>query len=391
MPFRNRIRLPFYITRAQFPSEQNVFRRADGSTKTLSAVVRKVYEGETSWLPEAIHERLKIALMHDDVTIEGYRYLGGVSVEGEYDIDWQRYLDYPIAKAEFKVQVTPFNYSNDNCQTCDEATQLSLEDDTITGPYEVLEEGQEYQYNVFANDSICCSPVTAEIVTINSTYVDSATIDATSGIVTITMKATTPSATLANLLTYRVTCPNGGYDDADVFANVNGSEEVCEAPTNLQIVSTSETEAEISWDAVIDATEYDWQLFLASDLFNPVQTGSEATNSETLTGLTPGTDYVFYIQTDCGDGDTSAFSNIPFTTEGEAEEGCGQYEVCNGPFDPEVEGSQTITVTYINCAGDLANTILVANQCKLICALETSPGNPVSIINADSVTYIGPC
>lgn len=391
MPFRNRIRLPFYITRPQFPSEQNIFRRADGTAKTLSAVVRKVYEGETNYLPADLHERLKIALMHDDVTIEGYRYLGGVSPEGDYDIEWNRFLDYPLGKAEFKVQVTPFNFSNDNCQTCDEATQLSLEDDTITGPYETLEEGGDYTYNVFANDSICCSPVTAEIVSINSTYVASASIDATSGIVSITMKAEMPSATLANLLTYRVTCPNGSYDDADVFANVEGSVDVCEAPSNLQIFSIDETEAEISWDSVVGATEYDWQLFLASDLFNPVQTGSVATSPVTLTGLTPGTEYVFYIQTDCGDGDTSEFTNIPFATDGEPEGGCGQYQVCNGPFDPEVEGSQTITVTYINCAGDLANTILTANQCKFICALEESPGVPVSIINAESVTYIGPC
>lgn len=391
MAFKNKIRLPFYITRPQFPTERNVFRRADGSTKVTFAIVRKVFEGETDNLPKEIHERLIIALSHDDVTIEGRYYLGGVELDSDYDIDWNKFLDFPLAKAGFKVQVTPFNYSNDNCQTCDEASQLSLEDDTITGPYEVLEEGQEYQYNVFENDSICCSPVTAEIVTTNSTYVDSASIDASTGIVTITMKATIPSAILANLLTYRVTCPNGSYDDADVFGNTEGSEEVCEAPSGLVIDSTGETEAEISWSVVAGATEYDWQLFLASDLFNPVQTGSSGTNSVSLTGLTPGTEYVFYVQTDCGGGSSSAFSNIPFTTDGESTGGCGQYEVCNGPFDPEVEGSQTITVTYINCAGDLASTILTANQCKFICALETSPGNPVSIINADSVTYIGPC
>jgi hypothetical protein len=386
MPFRNRVRLPFYITRPQFPTEQNVFRLADGSSKTLSAVVRKVYEGETNYFPEALHERLVIALKHDDVTIEGYRYLGGVSTEGDYEIEWNNFLDYPIAKASFKVQVTPFNYSNDNCQTCDVATQLSLEDDTVTSPYEVLEEGQEYEYNVFTNDSICCSPVTAEIVTINSTYVDSASIDATSGVVTITMKATTPSATLANLLTYRVTCPNGSYDDADVFANVDGSEEVCEPPSNLLIISADETEAEISWDTVVGATEYDWQLFLATDLFNPVQTGSEATNSATLTGLTPGTEYVFYVQTDCGDGDLSTFSNIPFETTGESV-GCGMYEI----FIFGGEPFEYTEVTHMSCAGNQVNAFVQNQSSTVICSMESAPGVPVQIIGADDIQYLGPC
>lgn len=386
MAFKNRIRLPFFITRPQFPSESNVFRLADGSSKTLSSIIRKSYEGQTDWLPEVIHERLKIALSHDNVNIEGSRYLGGVSIDDSYDISWNDFLDFPLAKAEFKVQVTPFNYSNGNCQTCDEATQLSLDDDTVTGPYEVLEEGQEYTYNVFANDSICCSPVTAEIVTINSLYVASASIDATTGIITITMQVTMPSATLANLVTYRVTCPNGSYDDADVFGNVSGSEEGCEAPSSLVIDSSSETEAEISWGSVIGASEYDWQLFIASDLFNPVQTGSSATNSVSLTGLTPGTEYVFYVLTDCGGGSTSPYSNISFETTGESV-GCGSYEV----FIFGGEPFEYTQITHMSCQGNLVNAFVPNQSSTVICSMESAPGVPVSIIGADDVQYLGPC
>lgn len=386
MAFKNRIRLPFYVTRPQYPSERNVFRRADGSTKVQSVIIRKVFEGETDNLPKEIHERLIIALSHDDVTVEGRYYLGGVSLESDYDIDWQRFLDFPLAKAEFKAEATPFNYSNDNCQTCDEATQLSLDDDTVTGPYESLEEGQEYEYNVFANDSICCSPVTAEIVTTNSLYVASATIDALTGIVTITMQATMPSATLANLLTYRVTCPNGSYDDADVFANVSGSEEACEPPSSLVIDSTADTEAEISWGSVAGATEYDWQLFMAADLFNPVQTGSTATNSVSLTGLTPGTEYVFYVLTDCGEGDTSPYSNIPFETTGESV-GCGMYEV----FIYGGEPGEYSQVTHMSCNGNLANAFVQNQSSTVICSMESAPGVPVQITGADEIQYLGPC
>lgn len=390
MPFKNRIRLPFYVTRPQYPREANVFRRADGSTKVQSVIIRKVFEGETDNLPKEIHERLIIALSHDDVTLEGRYYLGGISLDGDYDIDWNKFLDYPLAKSAFKVQVTPFNYSNDNCQTCDEAAQLSLEDDTITGPYETLDEGQEYEYNVFANDSICCSPIIAEIVTYDSEYIASATISAASGIITITMQAAMVSATLANILTYRVTCPNGGYDDADVFANINGSVEppTCETPSNLQVTDITETGATLTWDSVPGSESYSWQLYLAADLITPIDSGTELTNSVSLTGLTPGTDYVFYVQTNCSDS-SSGFANTPFSTTGESEGGCGEYEICN-----VTDGIGTISVTYMNCAGAYTNTFIPHNSCTTICAMEDSPGSPVDIFSGGgdiTIEYIGPC
>jgi hypothetical protein len=391
MPFKNRIRLPFYITRPQFPRESNVFRRADGSTKVQSVIIRKVFEGETDNLPKDIHERLIIALSHDDVTIEGRYLTTGTSLDGDYDIDWNKFLDHPLAKASFKVQVTPFNYSNDNCQTCDEASQLSLEDDTITGPYETHEEGQEYSYNVFANDSICCSPVTAEIVTYDSLYVASASISAASGIVTIVMQATMPSATLANLLTYRVTCPNGSYDDADVFANINGSEPPpsCETPSNLQVTGIAETGATITWDFIAGPVLYVWQLYLASDLITPINSGVSLTNSVIFSGtLMPGTDYVFYVQTNCTDS-SSGFANVPFSTLGESTGGCGQYEICNVS-----EGIGTISVTYMNCAGSYTNTFIPHSSCSTVCALEDSLGSPVDIFSGGgdiTIEYIGPC
>lgn len=388
MPFKNRVRLPFYITRPQYPSEQNVFRRADGSTKTLSAIVRKTYEGETDYLPEAIHERLKIALAHDDVTIEGQRYLGGLSVDGDYDIDWSKFIDFPLAKAAFKVQVTPFNYSNDNCQTCDEATQMSLENDTVTGPYEALDEGQEYEYNVFANDSICCSPITAEVVTTNSLYVESATIDASSGIVTVLLKDNIPSATLANLLTYRVTCPNGGYDEADVFANISGSVEVCLVPTSFILSAVDETTATVSYSDPSDANNFNWQLYLASDLITPVQTGSTTSESVSLTGLTPGSDYVFYIQAVCAEDNMSEFSTFDFSTIGEPTAGCGRYQVT---YNDGTHNRTSTTVTYINCAGIETDITIINLQTRFICALESEPGNPVEIIGGTSFEYVEPC
>jgi len=393
MSFHNRVRLPFYITRPQFTEERNTFRLANGQTKVQSLVIRKIYEAEVNWLPEEIHERLKIALAHDSVTIEGYKYLTGTGVvaEADYEIAWQtNMLDYPLAKATFKAEITPYNYSNDNCQTCDEATQLSLEDDTITGVYESIEEGSTTEYNVFANDSICCKPITAEIVSINSLFVDSATIDAASGIVEIVLLSTTPSGTNVNLLTYRVTCPNGSYDEADVFANVSGSEETCMAPASLDAGSVSSTGATPNWFDLPspEPESYNYQLFLSSDLLTPIDSGNTNQTSVNYTDLEPGTCYTFFVQSVCEGGGLSEFISIEFCTA-EEETSCGRYEVCYN--DGSGERGPFTTITYTNCAGTEVDTIVFNMACKIICMLENSASEPFSIVGATSIEYIEPC
>lgn len=391
MSFRQRVRLPIYVTRPQFPDETNLFRLANGQTKVQSVIIRKVYETETDWLPEQWHERLKIALKHDNVTIEGYRYLGGVAVDGDYDIAWQtNMLDYPLAKAAFKLEVTPYNYTNDNCQTCEEATQLALVDDTITGTYESLDEGSTTEHNVFANDSICCKPITAEIVTINSTYVDSAEIDATTGVVTITLHSTTPSGSNINLLTYRVTCPNGSYDDADVFANVSGSEESCEAPPNLDAGTITANGATPNWFGMLEPlpVSYNYSLYLSSDLLNPVDSGNTTDISVEYTDLQAGTCYTFFVQSVCESG-TSEFISIEFCTP-VGESNCGRYLATynNGSGIP---GGDIIVFSYINCSGNMQNDFITNMQSKLICVLEDSPGDPVQITGVTSYEYVEPC
>lgn len=393
MAFHNRSRLPFYITRPQFPEERNTFRLADGSTKTQSVIIRKVFDGEMDWVPSEIHERLKIALAHDNVTIEGYRYLTGVGVvaDADYQIEWPtNMLDYPLGKAAFKVEVSPYDVTNDNCQSCEEATQLALEDDTITGPYESIDEGDTVEYNVFANDSICCKPITAEIVSINSLFVDSATIDASSGIVTIELLPTTPSGTNVNLVTYRVTCPNGAYDDADVFANISGSEETCMAPSSLDPGTISATGATPNWfDLPSPLPEsYNYNLYLSSDLITPIDSGNTDQTSVNYTDLTPGTCYTFFVQSVCEGGGLSEFISVEFCTA-EEETSCGRYEVCYNDGSGERGGFTTIT--YTNCAGVEVDRVVFNMACIIICMLENSASEPYSIVGATTITYIEPC
>lgn len=374
MAFKNRIRLPFKLTRPQYAEERQSFRKSDGVTKTLSVVVRKTYEGETDWISEKIHERLKIALAHDNITIEGDKYLGGIAQEGDYEIQWQDFLDYPTAKAKFKVNVTPFDATNSNCQSCEEATQLSVVDDAFESP---LEEDTQYTLNVAENDDICCYPALFTITYYNSTYLSSASIDQ-DGIISIQTKTDLIDATNLLLLTYRVTCPNGGYDEGNVYADINGSlEPACNAPEKLSALLVDSGSASVTWDAPTPApVQYIWELY---DLTNPgpaIQSGTTTDTSLSLTGLSASNDYQIFVKSDCG-GNESAFVDDEFTTPASNTSGllCGRYAVANTEFDT----SYYREVTYMDCNG-VYQTVRVYGQGQaLFCAAQTGPGSPIYI------------
>lgn len=387
MPFKNRIRLPFYVTRPQFATESTSFRLANGARKTLSSIVRKVFEGETENLPKEIHERFVIALKHDDVTIEGRYYLGGISLDGEYDIDWIKFLDFPLAKAAFKVDVTPFDYSNNNCQTCEEVSQVVCEDDNIG----TLDEDETVNVDVLANDSICCSPVTISLVSFNTDYLDSCVISGNE--IIIHVKTNLPLVNSVVLVTYRAECPNGSYDEANVIGNINGTAPapVCLAPTNVELVALiSDTSASFQWDAPSPAPDCDYHWEVLNVLGNVLASGDAATTSVTVTGL-PSNDNLlrFYVRSNCCSLDSNYAGPVIFNLPPPSEtETCGSYTATNNHF--VLFG----TVTYIDCDGNSQNIQLLPNSSQTFCALQTSECEPVEIIPSNSnidITCNGLC
>lgn len=383
MSFKNRVRLPFYVTRPQYPREANVFRRADGSTKVQSVIIRKVFEGETDNLPKEIHERLIIALSHDDVTIEG-RYLStGVSLEGnDYDIDWVKFLDFPLAKAAFKVQVTPFNYSNDNCQTCEEVSQVVCVDDLIGS----IGEDETHEVAVLENDSICCSPVVISLVTYNTDYLNSCIVSGNEIIIHTKDELVTQNN--VTIVTYRAQCPNGNYDEANIIADIAGSIEECLSPANLVIGTITDTAAQATWTAPSPAPiSYHWELYLLSDLITPVNSGDTTDLFVNLSGLSAGTQYRFFVRSTC-DSDSSNFIQSDFTTsQAPDQEDCGQYLLENNSLG-------FANVSYLDCNGNYQNVIIQTGQSSVICALQNSPGDPVDIFDQNgnvTISYIGLC
>lgn len=375
--FKNRIRLPIYLKGAQFPAEANRFRLANGTTKTLSVVIRKTYLLVTDYLPERMHQRLTIALNHDEVNIEGDRYAGGVSVDGDYKIEWPDFLDYPLAQAEVQIQVTPFAATNDNCQTCEEITQITLQDDTIEDP---ISEGDEVTLNVFDNDAICCSPITAEIVSFDTSRIASVTLDEL-GEMAITFKDPATSGSGLLLVTYRVTCPNGGYDEASVYGTVEGEAPACAPPTNLTYTHVDDNEDEVTWDG---GGVFQWRLYTCDNLGTPVKTG---TGAASWNDLTPGGCYVFSVRKVCGVLDYSPWVDITFNVPGVVES-CGQFVLTNNDY-PD---TPTDSCSYMNCEGLITN--IVVKTTRTVCMLVGSGNVPVYFQSTNGVTsylYDGVC
>lgn len=388
MAFLNRVRLPFYVTQPQWNDDVKKFTLANGASKITSVRVSKIYKGKTDYLGEALLEKLKIALIHDTVNIEGDRYLGGVVQEGRFETAYIDFMDFPLGQAQFELMVTPYNIINDNCQTCDEAVQLNLVDDSIGA----IDEGDTGSVLVFENDSICCSPIVAAIMSFNTTYLSAATIDATTGEVVLTAKNPAPSTPGAPvvLATYRVTCPNGGYDEADVYGEIVGSSAVCQPPTGLTYVHEEAMVDRVEFTPSISTPDtYEWKLYECDNLGTPVDSGTTAASPIEFTTLVPGICYVVTIKSICDDMDSEVVQ-VEFTVPSdEATTSCGRFSVINTGYP----GVPYVTVTYINCAGTFQTKNVVIGE--EICMLVDGDLNPVYFAEVGGTsaerTYAGVC
>lgn len=390
MPFINRIRLPLTVSTPQWIDERQVYRKANGVMQVLSNVVRKQYVAVTDYMPEKLHERLKIAIAHQKVNVEGERYIGGVSQEGSYEVNWPDFLNYPLGQATVKLEATPFNASSNTCGTCADFNQVSTEDDDIG----TIGEDETVIVAILYNDTICCSPFVISVVTFNSTYLDSCVI--VGNTLQLHTKTGIPTQFGVILATYRVTCDNGMYDEADVIADVEGSVAVCHNVTGMEVTMISSTTAHVDWvNHNLGGCGYIWNLYKSPDFGTPVQSGTNAAGDVDLdlVGLDPASLYRITVQADCCAGSLSDVRDEDFTTNpGSETEECGQYELCFS--DAELSPETIASVQYIDCFGAYQTQVIGNFQCQNICAMQNGPGDPVYInpITFDvDVTYLGEC
>lgn len=93
--------------------------------------------------------------------------------------------------------------------------------------------------------------------------------------------------------------------------------ELCNAPTNLALVSVSSTTIELTWD---ENNETSWQIEYGPNGF-PLGTGTTISTSQSnfeIGNLTASTTYEIYVRADCGiDGFSDYSDQLVVTTDGQ--------------------------------------------------------------------------
>jgi hypothetical protein len=109
----NAIRLPFHIRDPKFPQTQEVYKTLSGRRRVMSASIDKEYVLETDYMSEDMHQKIIVALSHDEVVIDGQL----LTKTGDYSIDWENTMDDNNVKTAKATCTVSGNISirNSNC------------------------------------------------------------------------------------------------------------------------------------------------------------------------------------------------------------------------------------------------------------------------------------
>jgi hypothetical protein len=80
----NKVRLPIRITKPKWKQADEIYTKFSGSRVMLSSTIDKQWTLETDYMPASFHERLAVALSHDNVWIDGKL----LTRDDAYDVDW---------------------------------------------------------------------------------------------------------------------------------------------------------------------------------------------------------------------------------------------------------------------------------------------------------------
>jgi len=121
----------------------------------------------------------------------------------------------------------------------------------------------------------------------------------------------------------------------------------CPDPINLSVSTVLATSADLAWTEIGSATNWNIEYGPTGFTLNTGTTIPTTTNPHTLIGLNASTEYDFYIQSDCGLGDTSQWVGpISFTTA------CA---ISIAPYTEDFENGGTIPNCWTNDVGDDIN------------------------------------
>lgn len=91
-------------------------------------------------------------------------------------------------------------------------------------------------------------------------------------------------------------------------------EVMCSAPTSLNATNVTGSSADLNWLGSVYATSFDIEYGPAGFTQGTGTSDATGSNSLSISGLTPGTAYDFYVRAICSPGDFSAWSSASFST-----------------------------------------------------------------------------
>ncbi|NLN24524.1 MAG: fibronectin type III domain-containing protein, partial [Bacteroidetes bacterium] len=154
--------------------------------------------------------------------------------------------------------------------------------------------------------------------------------------------------------TYYIVISNWDAGAVDYTISITGPPPPsCLPPNGLGVSSVTPTSVDLEWNDNASATQ--WDIEWGAEGFTPTGTptiSSTTTNPYPLSGLSPLTQYDFYVRADCGSGDQSFWSG-PYTFSTVAD--CTIYTLSVTANDGYVcdEGSGTLTATASGGGDDI--------------------------------------
>jgi hypothetical protein len=311
----NRVRLPLVVTKPQFQDEESIYTRSDGSIKILKSVTKEEFEGKVDYLNKDFHERIKVALSHDNVSMESDHYTGGLRKQGGYEIEWIDFMMHADATAKFKALATPYLVRNNNCEICQPAN-LNCPAITNLQSYVTIDpDPLKYNYNL--NWNTLPSPKVSGVI------VKYRLVGSTNWTIVNSNNLSQISITLL-IGNYEFTVAAVGANCLPVFSNiiiVNGVISSCAIPTGLSIGNITQNSATASW--VMPAGGNSIGIEIDIQEANVPPTGSLAgypivlpsgTTQYTFNGLLSsfpdGQAYQFQIRNKCAGGGNSAWVEL---------------------------------------------------------------------------------
>lgn len=170
----NKLWIAFKLEKPIYTEERKVYRKSNRLYKTLSASIEKQWECMTDFFPDDIHDRIVVALAHDNTFFKNDFLDEQVwKRPGEqYAIDWKEKYpkDKAQATAKFKIDVQ-FAGRNSNCEK--KPVCVALPEPAECVPVEILESvdlpnavvGEEYNYIIYLSGS---EPITVSDVNVPS-------------------------------------------------------------------------------------------------------------------------------------------------------------------------------------------------------------------------------